>query len=333
MAASPFASESPVASGASAVCVGFEGDAPSNDLREVIARGVRAVILFARNVHDRAHVKQLVRDIKALSSEPVLVCVDQEGGETVRLVDGFEPPPWMRDIGEGGPAVAAQTGEKLGGILRDVGIDLNLAPVMDVDSNPGNPVIARRSFGAEPRHVGECGAALIRAMQACGVAACAKHFPGHGDTELDSHHELPVVGHTLARLKDIELPPFEAAVRAGVASIMTAHLRMDAFDLAVPATLSRRIVTDLLRGDLGFKGVVISDDLEMRGIAASFSPGEAAVAAVQAGVDLVLMCHTPGAQHEAIDALSAAIDSGVLAGETVRASAERRRVLWERYVR
>lgn len=333
MAASPFASESTVASGASAVCVGFDGDAPSDELRALIARGVRAVILFVRNVHDRAHVKRLVGDIKALSSDPILVCVDQEGGETVRLVDGFEPPPSMRTIGEGGPAVAAQTGEKLGGILRDVGIDLNLAPVMDVDSNPANPVIAERSFGAEARHVGECGAALIRAMQACGVAACAKHFPGHGDTELDSHHDLPVVGHDLSRLKEIELPPFEAAIRAGVASIMTAHLRMDAFDPAVPATLSRHIVSDLLRGDLGFEGVVISDDLEMKGIAASFTPGEAAVGAVQAGVDVVLMCHTPAAQHEAIDALSAAIDSGAISGETVRTSVERRKILWERYVR
>lgn len=318
---------------ANALCVGFEGDAPSDELKALVARGVRSVILFERNVHDFEHVVDLIKQIKALSDEKILVCVDQEGGDTVRLRGDFDPPPWMADVGDEGPAAAAKTGEKLGGILRHAGIDLNLAPVVDVNSNPANPVIGRRSFGSEPKHVGECAAALLRAMQACGVGACAKHFPGHGDTHSDSHHELPVVEHGLDRLREVEFPPFAAAIRAGVAAIMTAHIRMNAIDPTVPATLSRRIITDVLRGELGYEGVVISDDLEMRGIADSFDVGSAAVAAVKAGVDVMLVCHTSAAQHEAIDALDAATNTGELDQDEADASALRRQTLFERYVR
>ena len=204
------------------LCVGFHGHEPSNALRELVDFGVRMVILFERNVTDRGHVASLVGQIKALSEEPILVCVDQEGGNTSRLKHGFSPPPTMREIGQEGPGRAAEVGEHLAGELRGVGIDLNLAPVVDVDTNAENPIIGTRSFSDNPEHAGECGAALIRAMQAGGVAACAKHFPGHGDTEQDSHHELPVLHHDMERLRSVELRPFQAAIRAGVASVMTA---------------------------------------------------------------------------------------------------------------
>jgi beta-N-acetylhexosaminidase len=318
---------------ARSICVGFEGDWPSDSLKEVIARGVRAVILFERNLHDHAHVANLVREIKALSNEKILICVDQEGGNTVRLRDGFLSPPSMREIGDDGPARAAQTGEHLAAALESVGIDMNLAPVVDVDTNPKNPIIGRRSFGSDARHVGECSAALIRAMQAGGVAACAKHFPGHGDTDTDSHHDLPVLQHDVARLREVEFLPFIASIRSGVAAVMTAHICFDQIDGSRPATLSEPILRGLLRTELSFEGVVVSDDLEMKGIADHYGPGEAAVLAALASVDLLLVCHTAASQHAAIDALEVAIESGRLVPSVVAASLARRAALYERFVR
>ena len=205
------------------VVIGFDGPTPTPEVAQLIARGVRSIILFARNAGPRAAVSATATACKALTSEPLLVCVDQEGGNTVRLTDGFDPPPPMREVGEGGPVAAGLVGARLAADLRPVGIDLNLAPVVDVDSNPNNPIIGPRSFSREPATVGACGAALITAMQAGGVAACAKHFPGHGDTETDSHHDLPVLKHDIERLRSVELPPFRDAVAAGVAAVMTTH--------------------------------------------------------------------------------------------------------------
>ena len=315
------------------VCVGFHGHDPSSELVELVELGVRVVILFERNVGDRGHVAGLVAAIKDLSKDPILVCVDQEGGNTSRLKDGFSPPPAMREIGEEGPGRAAQVGEHLAGELRSIGIDMNLAPVVDVDTNPANPVIGMRSFSDNPEHVGECGAALIRAMQAGGVGACAKHFPGHGDTDRDSHHELPVLRHDMERLRSVELRPFEAAIRAGVAAVMTAHIRFDEMDPDRPATLSPAVVSELLRGDLGFNGVVIADDLEMEGISAHYEVPEAGVMAVEAGVDLVPCCHRFDRQLALIDALAESIASGRIAESRIEESIARLEVVFDRYVR
>ena len=262
-----------------------------------------------------------------------MVCVDQEGGDTVRLHDGFNPPPSMRSIGNQDRARAAEVGSMLASDLRSVGVDLNLAPVVDVDTHPDNPVIGDRSFGRDPHGVGVSAAALIRAMQAGGVAGCAKHFPGHGDTSQDSHFTLPVLSHDLERLRSIELVPFQAAIRAGVAAIMTAHIRFDAVDATVPATLSQPIIHGLLRDELGFEGVVISDDLEMQGVSDSFSISEAAVRAVQAGVDLVLCCHRYDRQLECLDALGSAIEHGAISSDQIASSRHRKSVVFDRFVR
>jgi beta-N-acetylhexosaminidase len=282
-------------------------------------------------------VAETIERVKALSREPILVCVDQEGGETVRFTDGFDPPPSMREIGKGGSSLAGVVGRRLASDLRPVGIDLDLAPVVDVDSNPRNPVIGPRSFGSTPELVAECGAAMIVAMQAGGLAACAKHFPGHGDTDLDSHHDLPVLRHDLDRLRAVELPPFKAAIEAGVAAIMTTHVVFESLDPGVPATMSAVAVDGLLRGELGFDGVVISDDLEMAAIAdlpaIDGDLGEAAVRSVLAGVDLVLCCHREDRQHRVIDALAEAIASGRISEDRMRASHRRLDRLFDRFVR
>jgi len=265
----------------------------------------------------------------------------------------------MRKVGEGGPVAAGLVGARLAADLRPVGIDLNLAPVVDVDSNPNNPIIGPRSFSREPATVGACGAALITAMQAGGVAACAKHFPGHGDTETDSHHDLPVLRHDIERLRSVELPPFRDAVAAGVAAVMTTHgvavssiacancaidasvclcpgaVVFEALDPGVPATMSEASVSGLLRNELGFQGVVISDCLEMDAIAkfCGCEIGEAAIRTIAAGVDLVLCCHEPARQHRVIDALAEAIASGRLSAERIDSAHRRLDKLFASFVR
>ncbi len=319
------------------VAIGFDGPNPPPETRALVDRGVRSIILFARNAGPREQVAATIEAIKATSEEPILVCVDQEGGRTVRFTDGFDPPTAMREVGPGGPDAAAQVGERLALDLRPVGIDLDLAPVVDVDSNPANPVIGPRSFGRDPMLVARCGTALIRSLQRGGVAACAKHFPGHGDTDLDSHHDLPVLRHEMERLEAVELVPFRAAIEAGVAAIMTTHVVFEALDPGVPATLSPAVIDGLLRGRMGFDGVVVSDDLEMAAIAdletLDGDLGEAAVRSVLAGVDLLLCCHRPDRQGRAIDALATAIRDGRISERRLQASHARLDRLFDTFVR
>ena len=329
-----------ITSAARLVGIGFPGNSPTKELVELVEIGVRSVILFARNAGDRPEVARTIREVKALAPEPadpILVCVDQEGGRTIRFREGFDPPPSMREVGDRGPDFAGEIGSRLAADLRPVGVDLDLAPVVDVDSNPANPVIGSRSFGRDPELVARCGVALVQSMQAGGVAACAKHFPGHGDTDEDSHHDLPVLRHGRPRLEKVELPPFRAVIEVGVAAIMTTHVVFDAIDPGVPATMSRTAIDGLLRSELGFDGVVISDDLEMSAIAdlpeLRGDLGEAAVRAVEAGVDLVLCCHDPHRQHRVIEALASAIDCGRIDHERVGRSHRRLDDLFARYVR
>jgi len=182
--------------------------------------------------------------------------------------------------------------------------------VLDVDTNPANPVIGDRSFASDAQAVARLGLALARGLEAGGVASCGKHFPGHGDTHQDSHLTLPHLPHALERLRQVELVPFRAYAEAKLASIMTAHVIFDAVDPSVPATLSQKVLTDLLKGELGFDGVVVSDDLEMKAIADNYPVEDAAVLGTRAGVDLFLVCHHADVQRRAIEAVVHAVESG-----------------------
>jgi beta-N-acetylhexosaminidase len=285
---------------------------------------VRAVIHFARNYASAAQIAAVNAEIRRAAGREVLVTVDHEGGRVQRFVDAdFPPLPSGREMGEAGEAMARQAGERAGDALRAAGFNMNLAPVLDVDSNPANPVIGARSFGASPARVAACGVAYAQGLRSRGVAACGKHFPGHGDTSVDSHLDLPRLPHAMARLEQVELVPFREAVRAGIEAIMTAHVLFEAIDASVPATLSRTVITGLLRERLGFDGLVITDDFEMQAIADRFEPGEAAVRAVQAGCDLVLVCHTPARQRRVIQALAEAVRAGRLSRERVAESRNR----------
>jgi beta-N-acetylhexosaminidase len=298
---------------ASLFTVGFHGTSPSPEVLELVRRGVYGVVLFARNVVDAPQVAALVADLKRAAGErPLLVSVDQEGGRVARLraAQGFTELPPMRALGEtGDEALARAVGAVLGRELRAVGIDQDYAPCVDVDTNPANPVIGDRSFSRDAAVVGRLGAALAEGLQGAGVAACAKHFPGHGDTSQDSHRDLPRLPHDLDRLRAVELPPFRALARAGVAAVMTAHVVFEALDPRRPATLSRPVV-DLLRGECGFDGCAISDDLEMSAVAAHFPLEEAVPAALAAGVDALMVCHDAAVAHRAIDVARRAVEDG-----------------------
>ena len=319
------------------MCVGFPGPEVDSGLREMLAEGAGGVILFARNASTAAAVSALAGDIRRAASESrrpaPFVSIDHEGGRVMRAREGFTAVPEMRHIGAAGPEEAARVGALFARELRACGIDVNFAPVVDVDSNPANPVIGARSFSRDPARVGACASAFIRAMQAGGVAACAKHFPGHGDTHVDSHLDLPVLPHGLDRLAAVELLPFRDAIAAGVASVMTAHVVFEALDPGVPATMSARAVDGLLRRELGFGGVIFSDDLEMKAIADRMDFGEACVRAVEAGCDCLLVCHELERQRAAIAALADAICSGRLPRERIARSHARLDALSSAYVR
>jgi beta-N-acetylhexosaminidase len=293
-------------------CVGFEGKTPSAEVLELVRRGVHGVILFHRNVESAEQVAELSAALKRAAGRPLLVAIDQEGGRVARLraPQGFTELPPMRAIGETGDAeLARAAGALLGRELRAVGIDQDYAPVVDVDTNPANPVIGDRSFSRDPEVVARLGAALAAGLQSAGVAACAKHFPGHGDTSQDSHKDLPHLPHALERLEAVELLPFRALARVPVASVMTAHVVFDALDRRRPATLSPEVMR-LLRERVGFAGCAVSDDLEMKAVAEHFPLEEAAPGAVAAGVDALLVCHTAAQQHRAIDLVRAAVEDG-----------------------
>jgi len=315
-------------------CAGFPGLEVPAEFAALQARGISGAILFRRNVESPAQVAELNAELEAKAGRSFLVSVDQEGGRVMRLRDPCTPVPRMRDLGAAGdPALARRMGRVLGAELRALGFDLDFAPVLDVDTNPANPVIGDRSFGRDAAQVAALGTAAILGLQEAGVAACGKHFPGHGDTSQDSHLELPRLAHDLARLEAVELPPFEAAIRAGVASIMTAHVIFEPLDPVYPATMSRPALDGILRDRFGFDGVVISDDLEMKAIADHYGIEEAVVRGVNAGVDLFLVCHTPALQHEAIDRLIAAVERGDVPMARVEEAGRRIDALFARFVR
>jgi len=308
--------------------VDFTGHTPAPDVIQLIERdGIGGVILFAKNIASARQVATLTNALQEIASQagrpPLLVSADQEGGSVVRLPqEATHFPSAMAFGAAASEALAASAAGVTARELRAVGIQMNMAPDLDVNSNPANPVIGVRSFGEDPRRTARLGIAVIRAMQASGVLATAKHFPGHGDTSTDSHLELPVVSHPRAHLDRIELPPFAAAVRAGVGAVMTAHVVYPALDPERPATLSPTILR-MLREQLGFAGLIVTDSMAMRAITDREAPGEAAVQAILAGVDIVLACGPAEAQREAIDAVRHAVAAGRISAPRIEQAAAR----------
>ena len=275
------------------------------------------VILFGRNIEAPEQVAELSADCEGLGrTMPAWVSVDQEGGRVARLKEPFTKWPPMATLGRAGTqseALAGRFAKALADELLAVGITLDYAPVLDIHTNPKNPVIGDRALAERAEDVARLGRVIIRALQGAGLAACGKHFPGHGDTSTDSHFELPLVEHTPDRLRAIEFEPFRAAVAEHVAFIMTAHVLVPELDAEKPATLSAKVVQALLRDELKFEGVIFSDDLEMKAVSAHYAVPEAAVDAIRAGCDAVLVCQgNVDLQARTLEALVKAVESGVI---------------------
>jgi beta-N-acetylhexosaminidase len=277
------------------IVAGYPAGGPPPEILEALsAQALGGVILFARNVKDGP--ESVAAEVRAIADATVgpapLVAIDQEGGRVQRLGAPVLQLPPMERLGRiDDPALTRRAGRALGAQLAALGFDLDFAPVLDVSTNPDNRVIGDRSFGADPERVARHGLAFAAGLAEAGLLACGKHFPGHGDTVEDSHFELPALPHAMERLEQVELVPFRAAAGT-VGSVMTAHIVFRALDPDRPATLSRRVITGLLREQLRYDGLVVSDDLEMKAIADHWTAGEAAIEAIRAGCDLVLICKT-----------------------------------------
>jgi len=294
---------------------------------------IGGVILFRENLVDTEQTVRLVDQLqRAAGSIPLLLSTDQEGGVVNRLQSGTVMPGNMALGATGSTESCHRVGQAIGAELHALGININFAPVVDVNVNPDNPVIGVRSFGSDPQLVSDLGVSYIQGLHDAGVAATAKHFPGHGDTAVDSHLGLPSVPYDRSRLDEVELKPFQTAINAGVDLIMTAHVTFPAIDssmlisrldntpIYVPATLSAPVLTGLIRNTLGFEGVVVTDSLQMKAITDHFGPEDTVIRAVQAGTDIILM---PSDLNRAYQAMLAAVKNGDIPETTIDKSVTR----------
>lgn len=319
--------------------VGFPGTTPTPELIELIQRyHVGNIILFSRNVQSASQLRELTSSLQELAREagqrsPLLIAIDQENGMVQRLGSDATIFPGNMALGAAGSEESAYDVALACGLeLHELGVNLNLAPVVDVNNNPSNPVIGVRSFGEDPQQVSRLAEMQIRGYQRGGVATCIKHFPGHGDTATDSHLAIPVVPYGMERLQQLELVPFKSGIAAGTDCVMTAHIYFPALmgDATLPATLSSEVIQGLLRGQLGFQGVVMTDCLEMNAVSESVGVARGAVLAKQAGNDLILISHRYDRQFAGIESLKAAIQAREIAPESIQQSVERVLALKER---
>ncbi|MEV7419284.1 glycoside hydrolase family 3 protein [Streptomyces sp. NPDC089919] len=315
---------------------GFLGTTAPDWLLRRVGEGLTSVGLFGRNIASPGQLAALTAQLRA-ERDDVLVAIDEEGGDVTRLeVRGGSSFPGNLALGAvDDTALTTEVARELGRRLAECGVNLNWAPSADVNSNPDNPVIGVRSFGADTQLAARHTAAYVQGLQSVGVAACTKHFPGHGDTNVDSHEALPRIDADLATLHARELVPFRAAIEAGTKAIMSAHILLPALDPTRPATLSPQILTGLLRGELGYQGLIVTDGMEMNAIAGTYGIERGSVLAIAAGADAI--CVGGGLADEDTvlrlrDALVAAVREGRLPEERLADAAARVRSLadWTR---
>ncbi len=289
------------------------------------------IILFRKNIISMQQTKELILELQALLGKDLLLAIDMEGGGVWRT--NFLPyaPSAMNLGSSNNPALAREVGQIVGRGLRSMGINWNFAPVLDINNNPANPVISDRSFGENPQRVSALGLAWADGLMSAGVAACAKHFPGHGDTHLDSHLALPTVTRNLEGLEEYELVPFRAAVAAQLPSIMTAHIIYPSIDPDLPATLSKKILTGLLRERAGYNGVIVTDSMGMHAIDENWGRGDAAILSVQAGSDMLEALGRQSVQEQTFLALEEAAKNGSISLARIDQSLERLHGLARRF--
>lgn len=304
--------------------VGFDGHEMNDDMYNLIINyNVSGVCYFSRNLHDKAQVRKLSDSLQKHTKYdfPLLLAIDQEGGRVNRITNDVITSPGNMPLGAiDNLLYTRRIAETVAHELKLMGINMNFAPSVDINNNPKNPVINTRSFGENIKKVTDMGLATIQGFEKHNVIPSVKHFPGHGDTAVDSHHDVPVIPHDLFRMDRVELTPFKKAIEHDVDSVMVSHLLFPALDPDNFATLSYPIVTELLREKLGFSGVVVTDCMEMDAIGKNYTMGEAAIKAIQAGIDLVLISHTYDKQRKAIDAVIQAVKAGVISEERINES-------------
>ncbi len=310
--------------------VGFDGPTIPDEYKELVKKyKIGNVIFFRRNVESFEQIRALCADLTRLiqgeTGLPPFILAGEEGGSVSRLghIAGFTPCP-MAMGATGDPENARVIGRWMGKAMRAVGINMDSGPVLDVFSNPDNAVIGTRSFGPDPETASAFGTAFLNGLREAGVMGCGKHFPGHGDTSVDSHLAMPLVDKTEAEFRATELPSFAAAIRAGIEAVMTAHVVLPAVDEErQPATVSKKILTGLLREEMGFQGVVISDGMEMKAVMDLYGIEEATLRAINAGCDMALICHSAEQASSTAEYLMRALEDGRLKPETLADRAER----------
>lgn len=317
---------------------GFDGTSVSGSLRKFFRRyRPGGVILFARNIESLRQVRSLTKELQALSESPLLIGIDEEGGRVTRLPPPFPRLPPAAEWGEicrrqGDTSLLFHVGRYLAQELLSVGINTDFAPVLDVNSNRKNPIIGDRAFSPDPRIAAKAAVAFYLGMKKEGLIACGKHFPGHGDTSLDSHRDLPYVARDTRGMEKIELFPFRAAIRQKIPMLMTAHVVYEALDKRNPATLSPIILQDLLRRKMRFGGVVITDDLQMKAISKTYSEIEASILSLSAGCDLLLICQAAEEIGEdVVEGVSQAVESSPVLKKRLVEALRRNEVLRPRF--
>jgi beta-N-acetylhexosaminidase len=306
--------------------LGFAGTRVSDELASLLDGGLAGVALFSRNYRGIEELRALTAEIRGAARRPVLIGIDQEGGAgRFALGAPFTRWPSAAALGRIGDAgIVEQIARAMGREVRAAGANLDFAPMLDLHIQAESPTTRERSFGADAKLVARLGAAFAGGLRSSGVLACAKHFPGHGDTRTDPHLDLPIFSGTLERLEAAELVPFSAAIAESVPMMMTAHILLPNVDAgARPASLSRRVLNGILRERMGFQGVILADDLGMGAIAKTFSAGQAAIETLGAGADLAMLCHDESAVWPAIEAVTRALDAGRFDAGEWRAAGER----------
>ncbi|MFW5787660.1 MAG: beta-N-acetylhexosaminidase [Halanaerobiales bacterium] len=320
--------------------VGFSGTEITSEIEELIKEDyIGGIIYFSRNIENPVQLAELSNKLQRIAMEsdlgiPLILSADQEGGIVTRLQGGTHFPGNMTIGASRLPEMARKAGKATARELKAAGITMNLAPVLDVNNNPDNPVIGVRSFGEDPELVADMGSAYVKGLQKEGVMACGKHFPGHGDTAVDSHLDLPVIDHSQDRLNRVELFPFKKAISEKIDSIMTAHIYFPTIEprKGVPATLSRAVLKDLLREELGFEGMIITDCMEMEAITSTTGTVEGAIKTLEAGSDTVLISHSYPKQKKAIKAVIKAVKGGRLKKKRINNSVKRILGLKKKYI-
>ena len=318
------------------ITVGIDGYILDDNAKDLIeSKKVGGIILFKNNVNDSNQLLQLINSIKETNSTnktPIFISVDEEGGRVNRFPKEIKALPSNKIVGNKNDSnLAYDIGKDIGYALSSFGYNMDFAPVLDINSNPNNTVIGDRAFSSDKNIVANLGANEIKGFKSSNVICVAKHFPGHGDTATDSHYSLPIINKTIEQLQDLEFVPFKKAIEEKVPAIMVSHILLPNVDNTNPASMSKTIITDILRKDLNFDGVVVSDDMTMGAITNDYDISEACIKAINAGTDLLLVCHGYDNEVKVINSIKEAVNNKIISMDRIDESVYRILSLKENY--